>query len=174
MLTFEQIENAFPESEINFIDGHGKNSVNPQWLHEFARAIELLVNQENQEKIEGQREVITDLEDRLEKAQVTGEVQLVGRGKEIIVYVDGEIQFIKHIDEIPLAFSHVLNLQPSQSQVSDDLLKHAKHYRDHYLLDEIDEPELCIDKAQHDALLAFSSAIDRALQSIPADTKGGE
>ena len=39
-LTFEQVEDCFPEGASVFEDAYGDNHTSPRWLHAFARAIE--------------------------------------------------------------------------------------------------------------------------------------
>ena len=39
-LTFEQVEDCFPEGPSVFEDAYGDNHTSPRWLHAFARAIE--------------------------------------------------------------------------------------------------------------------------------------
>ena len=61
------------------------------------------------------------------------------------------------------SLAHVRVAELEAQAVDAWLLRTAKKYRDNYLLDEIDEPELCISKEQHNDLLAFSAAIDAEL-----------
>jgi hypothetical protein len=39
-LSFEEVEDCFPERDACFEDAYGERHVSPRWLHEFAKAIE--------------------------------------------------------------------------------------------------------------------------------------